>query len=36
MSNGKDGKTRTEDLDDSMDWVKRVGLEDVRADVKVV
>ena len=35
MSNGKDGKTRMLDLEDSMLWVNRVGFALVRAEVKV-
>ena len=35
LRGGREGKTRTDDVDDSMDCVKRVGLEDVRDDVKV-
>ena len=35
MSNGKDGKTRIVDLEDSMLWVNREGFALVRAEVKV-
>jgi hypothetical protein len=35
LSNGKDGKTRMLDLEDSMLWVNRVGFALVRAEVKV-
>ena len=35
MSNGKDGKTRMVDLEDSMLWVNREGFALVRAEVKV-
>jgi hypothetical protein len=35
LSNGKDGKTRMLDLEDSMLWVNREGFALVRAEVKV-